>query len=81
MGVNSSMLYEAISIRKAVACINFNGCIPHAINKELKKAFTIINEPDDFKIFTNKSRDSSKYAKTFYSEFDPYHFDKIIKSH
>lgn len=78
IGVNSSVIYEALSLGKRVARIAFSGCSPHAVPEEYYDIFTDLNSTDDFKNFIN-SDETHIFETHFYSSFNKELLNKIIE--
>jgi hypothetical protein len=77
VGVNSSVLYEALSLKKRVACINFGGCVCDMSEIYDPNPFFILNKVEDFKDFYI-SRSGKNIGETFYSSFDVDKFNKLL---
>lgn len=78
VGVNSSVLYEAISLNKNVGRIAFNGCKPHINFPIIKKVFTLIEDITDFTNFVDRQDEMKNLGNPFYSEFNMELFNKIL---
>jgi len=80
IGVNSSVLYEALSLGKKVGCFNYNGCEAIAAWHYLDGGpFFILNSPLDFGSFLAKENHPNNSIKenSFYSKFDAEFIHKL----
>lgn len=72
IGVNSSVLYEALSLGKKVACFNYNDCEAMAVKRIPDRPFFILNSPADFgAVVYGKLNSKQITGDSFYSKFDP----------
>lgn len=76
MSENSSVLYEAMSLGKKVARLNFAGL--HVKESRLIHGGTIINSPDDFGRFLNEPYNNENDSKNLYSDYQPETFNSIL---
>lgn len=74
MGENSTVLYEAVSIGKKVACLELGGLQPKFLNPKDQESFYIIKDFDDFKDFL-KPDNYKKNNISIYSEFKGNQFE------
>jgi len=77
VGVNSSVLYEALSLKKRIACINFGGCVCEMNEIYDPNPFFILNKVEDLKDFYI-SGSGNNIGETFYSSFDVEKFNKLL---
>lgn len=77
MGVNSSVLYEALSLFKPVAKISMCNCSPYIINEAEMDPFLYIRTVNDFKRFMQQTA-ATYQAPVFYAPFDKHVFNKLL---
>jgi hypothetical protein len=77
IGVNSSVLYEALSLNKKVGIINFEGCNTNIPNGNLSKFFTLIKSSNDLSKFIKQSSEFVE-RNDIYSDFNKDLFNKIL---
>jgi len=78
LGINSSVLYEALSLRREVGCFDFCGCEAIVAKKFHPSPFFILKKPDDFTDFRNSADGIDISDNRFYSEFNSEFFNKTI---
>lgn len=76
MSENSSVLYEAMSLGKKVARLNFAGL--HVKESKLIHGGTIINSPEDFGRFLTEPYNNLNDSKELYSDYQSDTFKKIL---
>ena len=76
VGENSSVLYEAMSLGKKVARLNFAGL--QVKQSALIHGGTVLNSPEDFYSFLNEDYSSEKDTKDLYSDFQIETFNSIL---
>lgn len=79
LGVNSSVLFEAISLNKRVGCFNYGGCHPFAFLKIKDNPFFILHSKNDFPQFLQLSKKTcADNENLFYSNFNAELLNKLI---
>ena len=79
IGVNTTVLYEAISVGVKAACISFNGLDPDNYpNPLLKEYFYVISELDDLERFQNNYELSKEQKNYFFSDFNISKFSQLV---
>lgn len=68
IGENSSVMYEAMSLKKKIGRLNYGGL--HVIETALIHGGTIINSPEDFVSFVTNPYSGERDAKEIYSDFN-----------
>lgn len=76
MSENSSVLYEAMSLGKKVARLNFGGL--HVKESLLIHGGTVLNSVDDFGKFVTEPYSNKRDSKDLYSDFQKEVFDSVI---
>lgn len=77
IGENSTVLYEALSVRKKVGRLFFEGLNPKYLEESDRRCFWEIRNDQDFKAFLSEDI-SSKESKSIYSKFNKELFVKTI---
>lgn len=77
VGVNSSVLYEALSLGKNVGKIAFDGCEQLILNEITESSFYMIRAIDDFPKFINVEKNQNN-CNQLYSLFDKKKFNEIL---
>lgn len=77
IGENSTVLYEALSVRKKVGRLFFEGLNPKYLEESDRRCFWEIRNDLDFKTFLSEDI-SSKESKSIYSKFNKELFVKTI---
>ncbi len=78
LGVNSSVLYEALSLNKAVGCIHFEGCNSAVAFKNINDTFTIINRAEDLQEFLLLPPEVKNKKDAFFSRYNPDYFNNVL---
>jgi hypothetical protein len=78
IGVNSSVLYEALGLNKAVGCINFEGCNAAVAFKNIHEIFTIISCTEDLQDFLLLPAEAKNKHNAFFSHYNADFFNKIL---
>ncbi len=78
LGVNSSVLYEALGLNKAVGCINFEGCNGAEGFKNINDTFTIINCAEDLQDFLLLPAEAKSKNDAFFSHYEQDYFNNVL---
>lgn len=79
IGVNTTVLYEAISLGVKAAYISFNGLNPDDYPNPLQKEFFFrLGSCEDLKRFQKEYQLSSEQRNYFFSDFNPIRFYQIV---